>query len=118
MDALPMPYEHPDERSSLLSSDQSPRPNRQCLRSCMQMFKPISYINILIVFAPLGITAGFLDKSPTLVFNLNFLAIASLSRLNKRRLGRLSAVLGPVGGGLLYATFDNAPLLIVSLTRA
>ncbi|KAH6987080.1 Ca2+ transporter [Ilyonectria destructans] len=81
----------------------------------MQMFKPISYINILIVFAPLGITAGFLDKSPTLVFNLNFLAIASLSRLNKRRLGRLSAVLGPVGGGLLYATFDNAPLLIVTI---
>ncbi|KAL6408833.1 vacuolar calcium ion transporter [Ilyonectria robusta] len=118
MDALPMPYEHADERSPLLSSDQSPRPSRQCLRSCMQMCKPGSYTNLLIVFAPLGITAGFLDKSPALVFNLNFLAIASLSKLNNRRLCRLSAVLGPGGGGLLYALFDNAPLLIVSLTRA
>lgn len=79
------------------------------------MCKPGSYTNLLIVFAPLGIAAGFLDKSPALVFNLNFLAIASLSKLNNRRLCRLSAVLGPRGGGLLYALFDNAPLLIVGM---
>jgi hypothetical protein len=112
---LPISDEPVDEESLLLPSDREPGSHRQSLWSVMQILKPSSYANILVVFAPLGITSGILHKSPALVFSLNFLAIASLSKLNGRRILQLSAMLGPLPGGILYALFDNAPLLIVSL---
>ncbi|KAH6887093.1 Ca2+ transporter [Thelonectria olida] len=101
---LPIPNGPEDEESLLLP-----------LRSVTQILKPSSYANVLVVFAPLGIAFGLLHKTPALVFSFNFLAIASLSKLNGRRIVQLSAILGPLPGGILYALFDNAPLLIVCM---
>lgn len=74
-----------------------------------------NYVNVLIVFVPLGIVAGALGWNPTAVFILNFLAIVPLAALLSFVTEELSAKLGQTLGGLLNATFGNAVELIVSI---
>lgn len=73
-----------------------------------------NYVNILLVFVPLGIIAGALGWSPTAVFILNFLAIIPLAGLLSFATEELSVKLGQTLGGLLNASFGNAVELIVS----
>ncbi|KKY25867.1 putative vacuolar calcium ion transporter h(+) exchanger [Diplodia seriata] len=74
-----------------------------------------NYVNVLLVFVPLGIIAGALDWSPTAVFVLNFVAIIPLAALLSFATEELSAKLGQTIGGLMNATFGNAVELIVSI---
>ncbi|KAF2874315.1 vacuolar calcium ion transporter-like protein /H(+) exchanger [Massariosphaeria phaeospora] len=73
-----------------------------------------NYVNVLLVFVPLGIIAGALGWSPPAVFILNFIAIMPLAALLSFATEELSAKLGQTLGGLLNATFGNAVELIVS----
>ena len=73
-----------------------------------------NYVNVLLVFVPLGITAGALGWKPTAVFVLNFLAIIPLAALLSFATEELSVKVGQTLGGLLNATFGNAVELIVS----
>lgn len=75
-----------------------------------------NYVNVLLVFVPLGIIAGAMGWSPTAVFILNFLAIIPLAALLSFATEELSVKLGQTLGGLLNATFGNAVELIVSGT--
>jgi len=74
-----------------------------------------SYINILLIFVPVGIIAGALDLPPGAIFVLNFLAIVPLAALLSFATEELSEAVGPHIGGLLNATFGNAVELIVSI---
>jgi Ca2+:H+ antiporter len=74
-----------------------------------------NYVNVLLVFVPLGIIAGAMDWSPNTVFALNFLAIVPLAALLSFATEELSAKLGQTIGGLMNATFGNAVELIVRL---
>ena len=74
-----------------------------------------NYVNVLLVFVPLGIIAGKLHWSPTAVFVLNFIAIMPLAALLSFATEELSAKLGQTLGGLCNATFGNAVELIVSI---
>jgi len=71
------------------------------------------YVNVFLVFVPLGIIAGALGWNPTAVFVLNFLAIVPLASLLSFATEQLSTKLGQTLGGLLNATFGNAVELIV-----
>ena len=71
------------------------------------------YVNVFLVFVPLGIIAGAVGWSPTAVFILNFLAIIPLASLLSFATEELAAKLGQTLGGLLNATFGNAVELIV-----
>ena len=73
-----------------------------------------NYVNILLVFVPLGIIAGAVSWNPTAVFVLNFLAIIPLAALLSFATEELSVNVGQTLGGLLNATFGNAVELIVS----
>jgi Ca2+:H+ antiporter len=73
-----------------------------------------NYVNVLLVFVPLGIVAGATHWSPTAVFILNFIAIIPLASLLSFATEELSAKLGQTMGGLMNATFGNAVELIVS----
>lgn len=73
-----------------------------------------NYVNVLLVFVPLGILSGALGWNPTLVFVLNFLAIMPLASLLSFATEELSVKLGETIGGLMNATFGNAVELIVS----
>ena len=73
-----------------------------------------SYVNIFLIFVPIGIIAGAMGWSPTAVFTLNFIAIIPLAALLSFATEELSAKLGQTIGGLMNATFGNAVELIVS----
>ncbi len=75
-----------------------------------------NYVNVLLVFVPLGIIAGALGWDPIAVFVLNFLAIVPLASLLSFATEELSVKLGQTLGGLLNATFGNAVELIVSFS--
>jgi Ca2+:H+ antiporter len=83
-----------------------------CLHLTYEILKT-NYVNILLVFVPLGIIAGALKWDPTAVFILNFLAIIPLASLLAFATEELSVPLGQTIGGLLNATFGNAVELIV-----
>jgi len=74
-----------------------------------------NYVNILLVFVPLGIVAGAIHWNPTAVFILNFLAIVPLAAMLSFATEEISMRLGQTMGGLLNATFGNAVELIVSI---
>lgn len=77
-----------------------------------------NYVNVLLVFVPIGIVAGILNWNPTVVFILNFIAIIPLAALLSFATEELSAKLGQTLGGLMNATFGNAVELIVSCAHA
>jgi Ca2+:H+ antiporter len=77
-----------------------------------------NYVNVLLVFVPLGIIAGVASWNPTLVFVFNFLAIIPLAALLAFATEELSVKLGQTLGGLMNATFGNAVELIVSFIIA
>ena len=72
-----------------------------------------NYVNVLLVFVPIGIIAGLLDWSPAAKFTLNFVAIIPLASLLAFATEELAVPLGQTLGGLLNATFGNAVELIV-----
>ncbi len=72
-----------------------------------------NYVNLLLVFVPLGIVAGASHWNPTVVFTLNFLAIIPLAAVLSFATEEISVKLGETLGGLLNATFGNAVELIV-----
>lgn len=71
------------------------------------------YVNVLLVFVPLGIIAGALNWDSTAVFVLNFLAIIPLASMLSFATEELAATMGQALGGLMNATFGNAVELIV-----
>ncbi|KAJ5400840.1 hypothetical protein N7465_011329 [Penicillium sp. CMV-2018d] len=73
------------------------------------------YVNVLLIFVPLGIISGALHWDPTTVFILNFFAIVPLASLLSFATEELAATLGQSLGGLMNATFGNAVELIVSI---
>jgi Ca2+:H+ antiporter len=77
-----------------------------------EIFKT-NYVNVLLVFVPLGIISGLLDWAPTTQFILNFIAIIPLASLLAFATEELAVPLGQTLGGLLNATFGNAVELIV-----
>jgi hypothetical protein len=74
-----------------------------------------NYVNILLIFVPLGIIAGATGWNPTTVFVLNFFAIIPLAAILSFATEEISIELGETLGGLLNATFGNAVELIVCL---
>ena len=71
------------------------------------------YINVLLVFVPIGVAAGALGWAVVTVFFLNFLAIISLAPVIAFSTEELSASIGRVLGGLLKAILGNAVETIV-----
>ncbi|KAJ9607124.1 Vacuolar calcium ion transporter [Cladophialophora chaetospira] len=74
-----------------------------------------NYVNVLLVFVPVGILAGLLNWKPALQFIFNFIAIIPLAALLAFATEELAVPLGQTIGGLLNATFGNAVELIVSI---
>ncbi|KAF2153857.1 Calcium/proton exchanger [Myriangium duriaei CBS 260.36] len=74
-----------------------------------------NYVNILLVFVPIGIILGEIGADQTAVFVVNFLAIIPLAALLSFATEEISVKLGQTLGGLLNATFGNAVELIVSI---
>jgi Ca2+:H+ antiporter len=74
-----------------------------------------SYVNILLVFVPIGLLTGYFEQGPVTVFATNFLAIIPLAALLAFATEELANKVGQTIGGLLNATFGNAVELIVAI---
>lgn len=72
-------------------------------------------VNVLLIFVPLGIIAGYLKQNAITVFFLNFLAIVPLAAVLSDTTEILASMTGDTIGGLLNATFGNIVELIVAL---
>ena len=115
---------HIDEHTQLLFYNQDGQPLYKDSRKWVRWpsetahitYKVLAsnYVNVLLVFVPLGIISGAVGWSPTATFTLNFLAIIPLAALLSFATEELSVKLGQTLGGLLNATFGNAVELIVS----
>ncbi|CAZ79696.1 unnamed protein product [Tuber melanosporum] len=74
-----------------------------------------SWINVLLVFAPVGIATHYAGVDPTIVFVMNFVAIIPLAALLSYGTEEIALYCGDVLGGLLNASFGNAVELIISI---
>ena len=74
-----------------------------------------SWLNLLLITAPLGIMSQFLHWGPTPTFILNFCALVPLALLLGEVTEDLAVRFGSTVGGLLNATFGNVVELILSV---
>lgn len=72
-----------------------------------------SWINVLLVFVPIGIAAEIAHLSPAIVFAMNAVAIVPLAGLLSHATESVAARLGDTIGALLNVTFGNAVELII-----
>ena len=72
-----------------------------------------SYINILLVFVPVGIAVNFAGISPTVVFAINAIAIIPLAGLLSHATESVAHSMGDTVGALMNVTFGNAVELII-----
>ncbi|KAF3904089.1 hypothetical protein ABW21_db0201536 [Orbilia brochopaga] len=74
-----------------------------------------SYVNLMLVFVPVGIALHFTSVSPIVIFVMNFLAIIPLAGTLSFATEEIALRTGETLGGLLNASFGNAVELIVSI---
>ncbi|KAJ1890044.1 hypothetical protein LPJ66_007702, partial [Kickxella alabastrina] len=74
-----------------------------------------SWLNVLIIFVPLGYIAHYLQWPVIVVFVLNFFAIIPLSALMGFTTEEVSIRFGPTWGGVMNATFGNTVELIIAV---
>ena len=64
-----------------------------------------SWINVLLVFVPVGIALHYLHVKPVVVFVVNFVAIVPLAAMLSYATEEIALRVGETFGGLLNATF-------------
>ena len=74
-----------------------------------------SWVNILLIFSPIGIAVFYAKIDPVAVFIINFIAIIPLAGMLSYATEEIALRTGEVIGGLLNASFGNAVELIVSI---
>jgi Ca2+:H+ antiporter len=72
-----------------------------------------SYINVLLVFVPVGIVAKCVNLSPGIVFGMNAIAIVPLAGLLSHATESVAKRMGDTIGALMNVTFGNAVELII-----
>lgn len=72
-----------------------------------------SYVNILLIFVPVGIAANFANLRPEIIFAMNAIAIIPLAGLLTHATESVASRLGDTLGALLNVSFGNAVELII-----
>lgn len=72
-----------------------------------------SYINVLLVFVPVGIVAQIVGLSPGIIFGMNAIAIVPLAGLLSHATESVAKRMGDTVGALMNVTFGNAVELII-----
>ncbi|KAI7162977.1 Calcium/proton exchanger [Hortaea werneckii] len=105
---------HPDQFERTETSEtKKKRPKLTFISQFKAVFG--SWINLLLVFVPVGIALEYTHVDPVVVFVINFLAIIPLAAVLSYSTEELAMYIGETLGGLLNATFGNAVELIVSI---
>jgi Ca2+:H+ antiporter len=72
-----------------------------------------SWINILLIFVPIGIAVDVAKLNPTIVFVMNAIAIVPLAGLLSHATESVAKRMGDTIGALMNVTFGNAVELII-----
>lgn len=72
-----------------------------------------SWINVLLVFVPVGIAVHFAGMSDGIIFAMNAIAIVPLAGLLAHATESVAKRLGDTVGALMNVTFGNAVELII-----
>lgn len=72
-----------------------------------------SWVNVLLIFVPIGIAADAAGLSPAIIFAMNAVAIIPLAGLLAHATEAVAARLGDTMGALLNVSFGNAVELII-----
>jgi Ca2+:H+ antiporter len=76
-----------------------------------------SWINILLVFVPVGIIVNFVKLNPTIIFVMNAIAIIPLAGLLSHATESVAKRMGDTIGALMNITFGNAVEMIILSVR-
>ena len=106
---------HQDEEDSLSRTSSKKTEEHFTIWSQVQHTIFNSWINILLLMAPVGIALHYTNQDPKAVFVVNFIAIIPLAAMLSFATEEIALRTGETIGGLLNATFGNAVELIVSL---
>ncbi|KAI8804709.1 calcium/proton exchanger [Cladochytrium replicatum] len=110
IDVTPTPDSNDIEKKSLSSHHPPPT-----FASSIRAVVFASWLNVLIVFSPLGIVAANVGWSDTVVFCLNFIALLPLAKLLGTATEEIALRTNQIIGGLLNATFGNLVELLVAV---
>ncbi len=72
-----------------------------------------SWLNVLLIFVPVGIAVKAAGVSPTIVFAVNAIAIIPLAGLLSHATESVASEMGDTIGALMNVTFGNAVELII-----
>jgi hypothetical protein len=72
-----------------------------------------SYVNVLLIFVPIGIAAKYAHLNAAIVFAMNAIAIIPLAGLLTHATESVAVRLGDTVGALLNVSFGNAVELII-----
>jgi len=112
----------PNERSSLLSGNNSQTPfggeQEKSDPSFLQSYKALlfgGWVNVLLIAVPFSFASHFAGWNASITFMVSFLAIVPLASLLGDATEQCSLKVGQTLGGLLNATFGNAVEAIVGI---
>lgn len=111
---------HKKDKEEIDSSDSDTQHSKKKVHRTIpvgQQFKAVfgSWINILLIFVPIGIALNYAHVNKIAVFVVNFVAIIPLAAILSFATEELAMYIGEVLGGLLNASFGNAVELIVGI---
>ncbi|QIW99173.1 hypothetical protein AMS68_004691 [Peltaster fructicola] len=108
---------HEQDDNKDLKRSKSKRSNYDEKRTMSSQLRAIfmSWINLLLIFVPVGLAFEYAHLSGPATFVVNFIAIIPLASMLSFATEELAFYVGETFGGLLNATFGNATELIVSI---
>jgi Ca2+:H+ antiporter len=113
----PAPPPQADGQGAVISQgDTAPKAKKNVAVRFYLTFKSIilsSWINVLLVFVPIGIAVDVAGLSPTIVFAMNAIAIIPLAGLLSHATESVAKRMGDTIGALMNVTFGNAVELII-----
>ena len=114
---LPPPAPPPDgnghrETSSTIKLEQK---LNVTVRFCLVLKEILlsSWLNLLLIFVPVGIAVKAAGVSPTIIFAINAIAIVPLAGLLSHATESVASEMGDTVGALMNVTFGNAVELII-----
>ena len=117
LSSIPLPAPTPDEndRQEAYSAIESEQKLNVPIRFFLVLKEILlsSWLNVLLIFVPVGIAVKAAGVSPTIVFAVNAIAIVPLAGLLSHATESVASEMGDTIGALMNVTFGNAVELII-----
>jgi len=110
--APPPPEERHGETSSTLNPRQKPNIGIRFYTVVKETLMS-SWVNVLLIFVPVGIAVQAAGIDPTIIFAMNAIAIIPLAGLLSHATESVASEMGDTIGALMNVTFGNAVELII-----